>query len=435
MSSASKLLIESNNGVDSVDDFLTNKPEMTFFKNTYKKHTNYSFDWVDVNIDRGNVDFGEKIVFKMSNSNYDMIQDCVLKIVLPQIESPNSTDLINWIDKVGHAIIKKITLKIGNDKVIVTHNGEYMEIHNQLNMQNEKLKTYYNMIGYNKTFVEKTLTTNPYVLYIPLIFWFNKDIGLSLPICAIQNHDVTIEIELQQLSKLYYKYTDAISANVVSGQQLKATMLTKYYKLGEVERKKMINMKHKYLIEQIQEIEHVVGATDGKEHNVPLLGLKLPIKEMIWTGQPLDFYDDNNLYRLNSNSTPDYNFPFKYSHLTAVGAGRNFFKNFSFNVNGLSYFENVDPQVFNLYLPYRYHNRTPDEGIFIYSFANNPTQYQPSGSVNFTRLSTKDTYLRVKFNDAVTDILGTKSVKIKFYAINYNFLEIENGSVSLAFLE
>ena len=233
MSSASKLLIESNNGVDSVDDFLTNKPEMTFFKNTYKKHTNYSFDWVDVNIDRSNVDFGEKIVFKMSNSNYDMIQDCVLKIVLPQIESPNSTDLINWIDKVGHAIIKKITLKIGNDKVIVTHNGEYMEIHNQLNMQNEKLKTYYNMIGYNKTFVEKTLTTNPYVLYIPLIFWFNKDIGLSLPICAIQNHDVTIEIELQQLSKLYYKYTDAISANVVSGQQLKATMLTKYYKLGE----------------------------------------------------------------------------------------------------------------------------------------------------------------------------------------------------------
>ena len=436
-SSANKEALSSNedNNDNSISKYLTKDPQMTYFKSVFRKHTNFSFDWKLLNTEKGDVDFGKKITFKLSNTNYDMLQDCVLKIVLPQIFSSSNSEKINWIDKVGHAIIKRVTLKIGNDEVISSYTGEYLEIVNQLNMQNEKLETYFNMIGSNKSLLSKVVTTSAYALYIPLIFWFNKDIGLSLPLCAIRTHDIIIDVELQDLNKLYHKYNNSISVNVVSGQQLKANLLCKYYKLSDIERNRFTHIDHKYLIEQVQEIERTVTAAPNQEISIPLTGFKLPVKELLWTTQPDDFYNNSNTFRLHANNSADYNTPFLYSHTSEEGAGKNFCRDFSLNIHGMPYFENMEPQVFNMYLPYKYHNRSPDAGIFIYPFSEKPNEYQPSGCVNFTRLSSNDTVLRIKFNDLINSFTGSKVVKIKIYAINYNIFNIKNGATTLSFFE
>lgn len=437
-SSANKEALSSNEDKDnnSISTYLTKDPQMTYFKSVFRKHTNFSFDWKLLNTEKGDADFGKKISFKLSNTNYDMLQDCVLKIVLPQIASSSSSHKINWIDKIGHAIIKRVSLKIGNDEIISTYTGEYLEIMNQLNMQNEKLETYYNMIGSNKSLLDKVVTTTPYALYIPLIFWFNKDIGLSLPLCAIKTHDIIIDVELQSFDKLYHKYNNSISVNIVSGQKLQANLLCKYYKLTDIERNRFAYIEHKYLIEQVQEISRIVTASANQEVSIPLTGLKLPVKELLWTTQPDDFFNDSNSYRLHANNSADYNIPFVYSHTSEEGAGKNFCKDFTLNIHGMPYFENMDPQVFNMYLPYKYHNRSPKPGIFIYPFSEKPTEYQPSGCVNFTRLSSNDTILRIKFNDLINSFTGSsKDVKIKIYAINYNIFNIKNGATTLSFFE
>ena len=433
---ANKEALNSNedNNDNSISTELTKNPQMTYFKSVFRRHTNFSFDWVLVEPEKGIANFDNKIIFKLSNTNYDMLQDCVLKIILPQIRCSSNSGLINWIDKLGHAIIKKVTLKIGNDEIINSYSGEFLEITNQLNMQNEKLEAYYNMIGSNVSLLNASNTTIPYALYIPLMFWFNKDIGLSLPLCAIKTHDILVEIEIQKLDKLIHKYNSSHSFSVVDGQQLKMNMLCKYYKLSDIERNRFANIDHKYLIEQVQEIERVVDVTSVKEFNIPLTGFKLPVKELIWTTQPDDFYNNSNVYRLNSNGQPDYNIPFNFSHLSGY-SGKNFTSSFSLNIHGLPYFENIEPQVFNLYLPYKYHNRAPDTGIFVYPFSEKPNEYQPSGCVNFTRLSSNDTILRVKFNDLVNEITGNKFVKIKIYAINYNIFNIKNGATTLSYFE
>ena len=109
--SASKTILKSNKTENkSILKYLTEDPQMTYFKSVYKRHTDFSFDYKEITPDKGKQDFGNKLSFKISNLNYDMVQDCVLKIVLPQIFSSSSSDTIHWIDKVGHAIIKRVTL-------------------------------------------------------------------------------------------------------------------------------------------------------------------------------------------------------------------------------------------------------------------------------------------------------------------------------------
>ena len=46
------------------DDYLIGNPQMTFFKSVYRKHTNFSSDWIDIE-SKDITDFGKKIKFKL----------------------------------------------------------------------------------------------------------------------------------------------------------------------------------------------------------------------------------------------------------------------------------------------------------------------------------------------------------------------------------
>ena len=63
-SSANKEALSSNedNNDNSISKYLTKDPQMTYFKSVFRKHTNFSFDWKLLNTEKGDVDFGKKII-------------------------------------------------------------------------------------------------------------------------------------------------------------------------------------------------------------------------------------------------------------------------------------------------------------------------------------------------------------------------------------
>ena len=69
--------------------------------------------------------------------------------------------------------------------------------------------------------------------------------------------------------------------------------------------------------------------------------------------------------------------------------------------------------------PYQHFTRCPATGIYVYSFALNPEQHQPSGSVNMSRIDNATLLL-----DLTT---GTSSIQLRVYAVNYNVLRIMAG--------
>ena len=90
-----------------------------------------------------------------------------------------------------------------------------------------------------------------------------------------------------------------------------------------------------------------------------------------------------------------------------------------------SYYRNVLPYETQMYFPRKY--------IYSYSFSLYPGQYQPSGSINYSRIQKANSHLELTFNNTNT-IGGSTNGKIRVYGINYNILKIEKGQGGLLYM-
>ena len=153
----------------SQDLFLTGNPSVTYFKNVYKKHTNFSYESIQQSI-VGNANFGNKIECVISRTG-DLLTGIIIEIDLPKIEGKRGKS-VSWINSIGHYLLKSIELQIGGNK-IDKHYGEWLEILNELTISESHKTGYYNMIGKNISITDKK------TLIIPLQFWFCRNYGLA----------------------------------------------------------------------------------------------------------------------------------------------------------------------------------------------------------------------------------------------------------------
>ena len=398
------------------DKPLTGNPQMTFFKSIYKRHTNFASESIEVPLE-GEIKWGMKCKCTVPRKG-DLIGDMYLKVILPKITVSGSYPVVRWVDKPGHALIDYVELYIGNE-LIDRHTGEWLEIWSQLSLPEDKKLAYHNMIGHKGSLIsEQVDSINPHILYIPLMFWFCKNTGLALPIVALQYHDVEVVIKFKDVNTMY-QVNDVSSVVTVEPLQ-NVTLYINYYYLDTEERKRFALSGHKYLIEQVQKSEdHNINSSKSVK-----LNFNHPVKELIWVGQRNQAI--TTTYSKNADDYSDYNDLFNYTSSASISKKFNMFESFVLQLNGMDLFSEREPQYFNMYVPYRHHTRAPDVGVFVHTFSENPEEYQPSGTCNFSRLDSA--VLKYNLNG-----LGPGPKLLKVYAVNYNILEIKGGQCALAY--
>jgi len=178
--------------------YLTQKPEITFFKAVYKRHTNFSIEPMPQYFSSV-PNFGNKVSCTLSKTG-DLINKGYIVVDLPATSqffniSGKVDEFIKvaWVKNLGYKLIKKIELDIGN-KIIDTQYGEWMYIWSELNTEGNE-KGLYKMTGNNEEFTYFSKTKDSKRLYIPLQFWFCKNVGLSLPLVSLKYSDVKIHVE------------------------------------------------------------------------------------------------------------------------------------------------------------------------------------------------------------------------------------------------
>ena len=193
------------------DIYLIGNPQITFFKTVYKRHTNFSMEAFQLSYD-ALPQFGAKTTFNITRYG-DLIHTMLLEVDLPAIGSNYTYDAavgvpgdyakgegsISWVNNTGHALINYLDLKIG-DQLIDRQYGEWMEIWTQLSQSEAKKRGLDLMLNRNDTLI---VNPGPLTLYIPTQFWFCRNIGLALPLIALQYHNVTLEVNFRPLSQLY----------------------------------------------------------------------------------------------------------------------------------------------------------------------------------------------------------------------------------------
>ena len=189
------------------DVFLTGTPEITFWKVSYRRHTNFALESIEQTF-QGQADFGRRVTCTISR-NGDLCYRTYLQVTLPEINQSLAL-YARWLDFIGEQLVAQVEVEIGGQRIDRQY-GDWMHIWNQLTMSSEQQRGYFKLIG-NTT--QLTYITDPNfapisgpcsaagvpnqvcaprqalpetTLYVPLQFWFCRNPGLALPLIALKS--------------------------------------------------------------------------------------------------------------------------------------------------------------------------------------------------------------------------------------------------------
>jgi hypothetical protein len=388
------------------DIYLTGNPQITFFKVVYRRHTNFALEAIEQTFN-GTADFGKRVTVTISR-NGDLINRTYLQIDIPAVTSGASDDFA-WTRHLGNTVISYAEVEIGGQR-IDKHYGEWLTIWSELTILSGQIAGYNEMIGNTSTmFTAGTPINKPAKrLYVPLYFWFNRNPGLSLPLIALQYHEVKINIEFRAVSECFTATQTPTSG---TPSFTAASLYVDYVYLDTDERRRFAQVSHEYLIEQLQ----FTGAeTLTSTSNKIRLNFNHPVKEIIWVARR-DVSETANEWT-NFTDATGY-------------AGNDPLTDAKLQLNGHDRFSTRQARYFNLVQPFQHHSNIPVTGIYVYSFGLKPEEHQPSGTANLSRIDNA-TFV-MTFASAL--FTGGASINLLIYATNYNVLRIMSGMGGLAY--
>lgn len=327
------------------DLYLTGNPQITHFKVVYRRHTNFSMEYIEqyfYTLPNYNPTKRTQAKIKIER-NADLLHDIYLVYDTPNIRFPveNFDNLtphdvnFKWVRDLGNNIIFSTEVNIGGQRIDIQY-GQWMQIWNELTITDSKKLSYNRLVGnfpkmrpgHSVFYPDKSgnITIPSTRLMIPLDFWFCKNPGLALPLIALQYVEVYVYFEFNPLNYLFTLGKENLSpcaffsaGNVnnnpdpdsfvqqlltngfneqnifnefVEGEWNQNTfLLANYVYLDDDERRRFAQSSHEYLIHQVQR-RIFTGVQQGittKE-----LDLFHPVKELIWAFQKSTVKDLND---------------------------------------------------------------------------------------------------------------------------------------------
>ena len=419
------------------DVYLTGNPQITFFKVVYRRHTNFAIEAIQQTASGSN-SLGSRATYQITR-NGDLIHRVYFYGKLKNTH--DSVDMA-LVPNVGQKLLKTVELEIGGQR-IDKHYSEWLYIWNELSLPYGKREGYYKMIGANvENCCTKLPATKSYELYVPLEFWFCRNVGLALPLIALQYHEVKINIEYESVSNLRdvsvknYCIEDDVANGVVKNDTYETssssltledpTLWVDYIFLDTDERRRFAQLSHEYLIEQLQFTgTDTITSSGSNPDSMKSLRMNFnhPCKELVWA---IKSSTDANKVYWNNFSTAEKDFDVDdNSTFNNYVVSKNPVMQAKIMLNGNDRFATRQGEYFSLVQPYQHHENTPDmyhKGINVYSFALKPEEHQPSGTLNMSRIDT-----------AVLSLSSRITGTIHIFAVNYNVLRILSGMGGLAY--
>ena len=334
------------------DIYLTGNPTMTFFKSVYKRHTQFGTEYITVPYDQIPT-FTPTQMTKATckiGRNADLIHDTYITYDLPAIYTNNLIPF-GWVNELGSCIIQEVTIRLDGN-VLDTQRGDFMKIYTDMIFGGTKKAQWLRCIG-GESFMlnssqnlsnninEQTIAINARRLYIPLMFWYCRNSGLSIPLIALQYNELYIDVTYAPLNELIrignppispkrlfgdyqnsdfnikirnyflslgYDQTNVFYYFTQNNWQSNTNILINYIFLGDDERKMFAQTSHEYLITQTQ-FNLYQGLKAGP--NYLETTFSHPVKEVFWvlTRDDLDLYNDwYNFSGLNDDINRSFEF-------------------------------------------------------------------------------------------------------------------------------
>jgi len=417
------------------DVYLTGNPKVTFFQAVYKRHTNFAMENIEQTVNGTAGPSGRVSVTIARNGDLiaDMYVEMKAKTTLAATTRSDTYDAC-WV---AERAIKDVELSIGGQR-IDKHYQRWWRLYSELYLDASKKQTYGKMTSARGGAADQ--------VFLPLIFFFNRNPGLALPLIALQYHEVRLDFDL---SADFSIYTDGSTFKVWGN----------YMYLDTEERRRFAQKGHEYLIEQVQHTGSDTVTSNGQKQ--VRLSYNHPVKELVWCVNN-GSSSNANMWNFTSNTLNDEvvlatQLPLTSNCAMAIsevgvpayyvdavlGSTRSWVEEgapaatrsvgpvstFKLVLNGQDRFKEQSGKYFNQVQPFNHHSGSPYPGIYSYSFALKPEEHQPTGTCNFSRIDNAQVAITLK--DLTASSLATPSLDM--FAVNYNVLRIQSGMGGLAF--
>ena len=449
------------------DVYLTGNPKVTFFQAVYKRHTNFAMELIQQTTNGSPASSGRVSVTIARNGDLVGNMHVALTPVSNVLSSTNSAFDVNWV---AERAISAVELTIGGQR-IDKHYQTWWRLYAELFLNESdkyawgKMTTPANPTSQGST--GTVSAASPARVYLPLLFFFNRNPGLYLPLIALQYHEVRLDFDLTAYYASYFGTTNAFE------------VWANYIYLDTEERRRFAQKGHEYLIEQVQHTGGDQMATTNVSESAPQLirlSFNHPVKELIWCYQNPGASATaqlNAMWNFSSNcanvhvtsnvmllqASNNYvlphlcGVPHVYQHTAlapvataatlswveegvaystlaggtggAVGVEVGPLHQFKVILNGQDRFKEQYGKYFNQVQPFYHHTGTPYPGVYCYSFALQPEEHQPTGTCNFSRIDNAQVSVAMK--------AANSSTLQKLFAVNYNILRIQSGMGGLSF--
>jgi hypothetical protein len=460
------------------DVYLTGQPKVTFFQAVYKRHTNFAMENIQQTVNGTTTNSGRVSVTIARNG--DLVGNMYVSL-LPITANTTSNNNVFDTCWIAERALADIEMTIGGQR-IDKHYQTWWRLYAEVFLNESDKYCWGKMVSTAaqlSAIAGTSINGNQPRVYLPLLFFFNRNPGLYLPLIALQYHEVRLDFDLTSYYTSYFSTDFQVWAN--------------YVYLDTEERRRFAQKGHEYLIEQVQ---HTGGdSTTATYDTFQLIRLSFnhPVKEFVWCYINPNSSTTANLNALWNFSTATQNVQVTVNtaayvnsnnyilpHLAGVphlyfnggnqpqgGAGfatgsaafgtqgqANTYtwieegypssssgprlvdtmyetgplNQFKIILNGQDRFKEQLGKYFNQYQPFVYHSGCPYPGIYVYSFALQPEEHQPTGTCNFSRIDNAQVAVSIKAGG-----ISGAAPQQKLFAVNYNILRIQSGMGGLAF--
>lgn len=453
-------LIKNNDNIQpSMADI--SKTHINFLYKTFKPFVALGFQYTHDDPIGSNYDFGQNFKYRIKNFG-EFTHDQVLHVQLTGMSNINPADKVRYCNYLGHRLIEKISIKI-NGQILDEYNSERYNNYFNYELPTNKRSGWLNSIGHSLPkygymtsdpsfqFSEvRYIVDGPQTLkskhdvvdvFIPLLFWYNTDIALSLPNQIIPGGQIEVNVQFANVDKICaYDNASGSDAGFVKPKITIARMYSNHIYLNPEIHDLLLNKVNFTMIRIHKQINKVL---DKPNDDIQLLDLKFPIERMYFNFKPIenetgpnnmDLWHRNGKMEVNEIPTAGITIAPGPIYSSAVSFIRHYNETstitaLSLTAHGIKIYEDYPVQLFNSYLPYKFGTiNTPLElGYYMINFDIKPGEYQPSGHFNCSK--GREFFLSYRSNNISSNL----PTYLQLTAITINFLVVKDGTAYLQY--
>lgn len=372
---------------------LSSDPKTTLWRSTWRRHAAFATKVADTRLFYTP---GKRSSVELPKSG-DALADVTLEIHVPAVADAGTA---RWVPRLGYALLRRVRLIIDDTEV---HNIErlWYDMYDKLHTTEAHAPGLASMIG------ESSLPmTEPHVLYVPLRFLSNRkgSARAALPLYAMPRARIAVDVDFERLEIL----APAYQGNSLDPDAFRINVLAELVEVDEAEKRRMLEPTT-LTFESVIDCDGLSyrhdndgDITDLETITVDLSPATKTVKALAWVA-----YDEQD--------------PRLFEYLPgAVSSVEIMF-------DGMPREREKPSGYYDIVQSYNHCARSnPPDGVGVYSFALDATNRHATGAADFAAIARPTLRATVAHP-------GPPRFKLKVFALYYNYLELQGGTVRVVF--